>query len=146
MGNCADGRGRVEGDRRSGAELADASEGAVEVTARLSVDDQQPAACLDVPRRQLVGVLHHEVGLEQDGGVGPAGGDDIRSEGEVGHEAAVHHVPLDAVDTGRLEGRDLLTQAGEVGGQDGRRDLDGPVGSKELGHREPSSHASTVVP
>ena len=34
---------------------------------------------------------------------GAAGLDDVGPEGEVGHEAPVHHVPLDAVDAGRLE-------------------------------------------
>ena len=49
--------------------------------------------------------------------VRPAGGDDVGPEGEVGHEHAVHHVPLDAVDAGLLQGDALLAEPGEVGGE-----------------------------
>ena len=69
----------------------------------------------------------------------PAGGDHVGPEGEVRHEAAVHHVPLDAVDAGRLEGGDLLAQPGEVGREHRRRDLDA-VGRCRGGR--PSVHPS----
>ena len=96
----------------------------------LGVHDQQLAAGVDVARRQLVGLLHHEVGLEGHGGVGAARRDHVGPEGEVGHELPVHHVPLDAVDAGLLERGHLLAEPGEVGGQHGRGDLDGAVGSR----------------
>ena len=51
-------------------------------------------------------------------------GDDVGAEREVGDELTVHHVPLDEVDTGLLEGDDLVAEAGEVGGQHRRDDLD----------------------
>ena len=57
-----------------------------------------------------------------------AGGDDVGPEGEVGHELAVHDVPLDAVDAGLLERAELVAQLGEVGGEHGRGDLDGAGG------------------
>ena len=109
-------RGGVDGDRGSGAELADVAQGAVQVAAGLGVDDEHLAPGVDVARRQLVGLLHHEVGLEHDGGVRPARGDDIGPEGEVRHEAPVHHVPLDPVDACLLEGRHLRAQPREVSG------------------------------
>ena len=64
-----------------------------------------------------------------------AGGDDVRSHGEVGDELAVHDVPLDPVAAGRLQRGDLVTETGEVRGEHRRGDLDtrcrrfGTVGS-----------------
>ena len=63
---------------------------------------------------------------------GAGGGDDVGPEREVGHELAVHDVPLDEVDAGLLQGGDLLAEPGEVGGQHGRGDLD------RAGHRGPT--------
>src|SRR3954468_9672464 len=93
--------------------------------ARFGVDDDDFTARLDVAVHQLVGLLHHEVGLERHADVGATGGDDVGAEGEVGHEAPVHHVPLDAVDAGGLEGGDPLAELWEVGGQHAGGDLDG---------------------
>ena len=36
---------------------------------------------------------------------------------------AVHHIDMDPVGAGRLDGLDFRAQPGKVGGQDGRRDL-----------------------
>ena len=116
-------------DAGGGAELADHAERAVEVGARLGVDDQPPAARLDVARRHHFGGQHHQVGLERDGDEVARRGDDVGAERQVGDELAVHHVPLDEVDAGLLQGDDLLTEAGEVGRQHRRGDLD------RTGHR-----------
>ena len=97
----------------------------VQVPAGLGVHDEALAAGLDVEVGQPVGLLDHQVGLERHRRRGAGSdGDDVGAEGEVGHEAAVHHVPLDAVDAGLLEGDALLAEAGEVGGQHRGRDLD----------------------
>ena len=56
--------------------------------------------------------------------VRPACSDDVRAEGEVGHELAVHDVPLDEVDAGLLERDALLAEACEVRGEHRRRDAD----------------------
>jgi hypothetical protein len=45
------------------------------------------------------------------------GGDDVRAEGQVRDEPAVHHVPLDAVDPGLLQLLDLPSEGGEISGQ-----------------------------
>ena len=58
------------------------------------------------------------MGLERHLGVLAARSDDVRAEGQVRHEASVHHVPLDAVDAGRFEGRHLVAEPCEVGRQD----------------------------
>ena len=107
-----------------GAELADHAERAVEVRARLGVDDQPPAPGLDVARRHHLGREHHQVGLERHGDEVAGGGDDVGAERQVGHELAVHDVPLDEVDAGLLQRGDLLAEAGEVGREHGRGDLD----------------------
>ena len=116
---------RVERNAGTRAELGDVPERAVEVAGRLGVDDQPPAPGLDVAPRHRLGREHHEMGLERHGGVFTCGGDDVRSERQVGDELAVHHVPLDEIDAGLLEAGDLLAEPREVGRQHGGRDLDG---------------------
>ena len=51
--------------------------------------------------------------------------DDLRAEGEVGNEAAVHHVDVNPVGAACLEPRDLVGEMREVGAQDRRRDAAG---------------------
>jgi hypothetical protein len=114
----------VEGDARTGVQVADGAQGAVQVRARFGVDDDELAAGLHVLVHQLLGLEDHQMGLEHDRGVLAGGGDDIGAEGQVRHEPPVHHVPLDAVDAGFLEGRYLVTQAGEIGRKDRRDDLE----------------------
>ncbi len=59
------GRGRrIQCDRRVGAQVVDVGERAVEVRARLGVDDQAGAAGVDVLLGHHVGRVHHEVRLE----------------------------------------------------------------------------------
>ena len=48
-----------------------------------------------------------------------------RADGDVGHETAVHHVDMDPIGPGRVDGADLLAQAREIGRQDRGRDEDG---------------------
>jgi 23S rRNA (uracil1939-C5)-methyltransferase len=119
-----DGGVGVDRDRRGRVELTDVAERAVQVRAGLLVDDDDAAAGLDVARQQVVGAFDHQVRLERHGDVGPDRGDDVGTEREVRDEVAVHHVPLDAIYAGLLEGDALVAQPGEVGGQDGRRDGD----------------------
>jgi hypothetical protein len=57
-------------------------------------------------------------------GVRAARGDDVGPDGQVRDEDAVHDVPLDPVHAGLLERRHLLAEAGEVGWQHRRHDLD----------------------
>ena len=57
---------------------------------------------------------------------------DHRAEAEVGHVMVVHHVEVDPVGAGRDHVGELLAQAREVGGQDGRGDA---VGGLHAGRR-----------
>ena len=143
------GRGRrVERHRGLGAEIVDAAQGAVQVAAGLGVHDDEAAAGLDPAGEQVVGLLHHEVGLEEQVGAIAAGGDHVGAEGEVRDEPAVHHVPLDAVDAGVGEVRDRVAEPGEVGGQDRRGDLEvrsvpGRADARSV--IRPSSHGGSTV-
>ena len=74
------------------------------------MDDHQLAAGLDVAAEEIVGVADHQMGLEAHRRPGPAGGDHVGPEGQVGDEVPVHHIPLDAVDPGLLEGGDVVTE------------------------------------
>ena len=47
-----------------------------------------------------------------------------RPDGDVGHETAVHHIDMDPVGAGRVDGADLLAQAREIGRQNRGRDDD----------------------
>jgi hypothetical protein len=47
-----------------------------------------------------------------------------RPDRDVGHEPAVHHIHMNPVGTGLIDGADLLPQTREIRGQHGRRDDD----------------------
>ena len=47
---------------------------------------------------------------------------DVGTEGDVGDEMPVHHVEMDPVGAGGVDGADFLTQFGEIRGQDRGRD------------------------
>ena len=55
------------------------------------------------------------MGLESDTAVRARRRDDVRAEGEVGNEHAVHDVPLDPVHARLAQFDHLVTDAGEVG-------------------------------
>ena len=124
VGDGGDGRRRVDRHAGGGAELGDVAERAVQVRARLGVDDQPGAAGFDVARGHHVGGEDHQVGLERQRDTIPHGGDDVGTERQVGDELAVHHVPLDEVDAGLLEGDDLVAEPREVRREHRRGDLD----------------------
>ena len=47
-----------------------------------------------------------------------------RSDGDVGNETAIHHVDMDPVGAGGVDGANLFTQARKIGRQNGGRDYD----------------------
>ena len=96
----------------------------MKVRARLGVHDQALTTGRDVFGGHALGREHHQVGLERQRAVFAGGRDHVGAEGQVRHELAVHHVPLDPVDPGTLEGGHLVTQLGEIGGQHAWGDLD----------------------
>jgi len=123
--DCGRGRRRVEGDRRMSAEFADVAEGAVQMVAGFGMHDQHLATGFDIPVRQLIGLLHHEVGLEGAVGAVTYRRNDIGPKGKVGNESAIHHVELEAVDAGFVEGLDFFAEAAEIGRKHRRDDRNG---------------------
>lgn len=67
----------------------------------------------------------HQMDVERLGGDAAHRLHDRGAERDVGHEMPVHDVDMDPVGAGRIDGADLLTQFGEVGGQDRGGDADG---------------------
>ena len=135
MGNCACRRSWIERQRSVDAEGPNIAERAMQVPARLGMNDESLAPCIDKSRRQFVGRKHHEVGFKRDGCMWTACGDQIGAERQVGYELAVHHIPLDTVGSGRLERRHFLAHAGPVGGQYRRCEENGAkVGDGTSGH------------
>jgi len=51
--------------------------------------------------------------------------DDVGAEGNVGNEMPVHHVEVNPVGAGRIDGADLFAQFGKIRRQNRRRDDEG---------------------
>ena len=66
----------------------------------------------------------HQMHVERLFGVGPKRLHHRRSDGDVGHEMAVHHIDMDEIGARRLDRLDLRAQPGKIGRQDRRRDSD----------------------
>ena len=67
----------------------------------------------------------HQVHVQGLGRDGPQGLHDQGADGDVGHEAAVHHVDVDPVGAGLVDGTDVFAETGEIGREDRRRDHQG---------------------
>ena len=52
---------------------------------------------------------------------------DIRADGDVGHEMAIHHVDMDPVGPGLVDRAHLGAEIGEVGGEDRWRNQQRPA-------------------
>ncbi len=62
----------------------------------------------------------HEVNVQRNRSEPTHGLNEDRSEGEIWDELSVHHVDVEEVCSRAGHARDLVSQAGEIGGQDGR--------------------------
>src|SRR5207344_1536125 len=82
------------------------------------------AARLEDRREHLFGGLDHEVGLERDTHFSADRCDDVGTEGDHGHELAVHHVELHAVAAGLLELDHALGETALVDWEHRRDDRD----------------------
>ena len=99
-------------------------EAALEVAGRLDVDRDPVRAGVQVFRKRPLRVLDHQVDVEgQPRGLAQRP-DDRRADRQVRHEVAVHDVDVDDVGSARFDHRQGVRQAGEVRGQQGRRDTD----------------------
>ncbi len=119
-----EGGARLHRRRAAGALLADLGERALQMRAGLHVHGQHVGARRGEVGQVALGLHDHQVQVEGQAGALADGLQDGKSHGDVGHEAAVHHVDVDLVGAGRLHPGDLLGEDSEVGGEDRRRDLD----------------------
>ena len=115
----------VESNSRSGAHVADVLKRAMQVRACFSVNDEALATSFDVTLRHDIGCVDHEVRFKRLCCVRTNCSNHVGSEGEVGHELAVHHVELNDVDAGFIKCMDFFTKLGEISGQYGGSDLNG---------------------
>src|SRR5262249_30524250 len=65
-------------------------------------------------------IYDHEVNLKRQARDGPEPMHDHRPHAQVWDEVAVHHIDVDSSGAAQFALMDLLTQAGEIGGKDGR--------------------------
>ena len=115
-------RGRFELRDKPRPVLVDARDEAVRVGGRLVVERHHVGAGVEVLLDLLVGVAHHEVDVHGEVRGGLHGAQHVRAEADVGHEVAVHDVKVDEVGGGDVG--HVGPEAGEVGGEHRRRDLD----------------------
>jgi hypothetical protein len=55
-------------------------------------------------------------------GVRPQRLHDHRADGDIRHEMAIHHIDMDVIGAGGIDGTDFRAQAGEIGRQNRWRD------------------------
>ena len=70
----------------------------------------------------LLGLHHHQVHVHRQRGGPPDRLDHQGPDGDVGHEAAVHHVHVHVVRSGELDGLHLVVKPAEVSRENRRRD------------------------
>ena len=85
------------------------------MAAGLDVDVDDVAACVAEGLELAVGLLNHEVDIHGDiDGLADRGHEE-GSQGDYGHEAAVHHVEVDVVGAAGSRFGDLLGEPADVG-------------------------------
>ena len=84
---------------------------------------------------KLVKLFDHQMGFERPVGAVAHRRNDVGPKGEIGHETAIHHIELEAIDASFVQGNDFVAKAAEVCRQD-RRDN---------GKRAMRAHVQTVV-
>ena len=90
--------------------------------AELDVHDAAVGPGVGELLEQDLGVVDHEVAVEEEVGALAQRLHDRRADGEVGHEVTVHHVDVEEVGD-PADPVDLGPEIGEVGGEDRGREL-----------------------
>ena len=101
------------------AEILDLGEVAVQVGASLNLYGNDVGAGLGEVGDVLLRLNDHQMHVQGLLGHRTQRFNDQRTDGDVGHEAAVHHVHVNPVSTGLVHRLDLFAEAGEVGREDG---------------------------
>ena len=123
---------RVESDSGALAERPDRLEGAVEMRPGFRMDGDDVRPRLSEGLEERIGRRNHQMDVERLGAVRPQRLHHGRADGEVGHEMAVHHIDMDPVGAGFVDGAHLLAEPGEIGREDGGGDADGLLHARTL--------------
>ena len=94
---------------------------------RLGLDEQMIGAGLGEVREIALRLDDHQMHIERLLRGASHRLDNHRSDRDVRHEAAVHHVDMDPVGSRRIDGANLLGEPPEIRRQDRRRDNDRPA-------------------
>ena len=76
----------------------------------------------------LLGLNNHQVHIQRLAGHRPQGLHDHRSNGDVGHKAAIHHIDVNPVSAGLVNRPHVLSKLGKVRGKDRRGNNQGFLG------------------
>ena len=113
---------RVENHAGLLAQCSDGLERPMQVRACFRMDADDVCACLGEGLEVGIDRGDHQMHVEHLPGVGAQGFDHVWTDGDVRHEMAVHHVDVDPVGAGGVDGADLLAELGEVRGENGGGD------------------------
>lgn len=127
MLDAADRRAGVHRDAGFLAERTDRLQRTVKMRAGFDMHGDDVGACLGEGFEIGIARRDHEMDVERLLGDGPQRLHDVGADGDVRHEMPVHHVDMDPVGAGRLDGADLFAEAREVRRQDGGRDQERAV-------------------
>ena len=122
---------RVQRHAGLAAKLADPGQRAVQMRAGLGMDSDDLGTGVGIGIQQRIRIGHHQVRIEQLVGNRAKRLDHRRAKGQVRHKMAVHHIEMDPVCAGAVDGRHLVGQSGEIRCKDGRGD-DDAVGQVSL--------------
>ena len=75
----------------------------VQVPGRLGVNDHDLTARFDPPLQHRIGIVDHQMRFDVHRDVLAIGSNNAWAEGDVGHEPAIHHIPLDPVNSRLLQ-------------------------------------------
>ena len=82
----------------------------MQVCACFGVHDEALTTGFYVTLGHDIGCEHHEVCFKRNFGERTSAGDDVGTKCEVGNKLTIHHVPLNEVDAGFIEGNNCFAQ------------------------------------
>ena len=82
----------------------------MQMCAGFDMHDQSLATSLDITLGHHIGCEHHEVCFKRNLGERTRAGNDIGTKREVGNKLSIHHIPLNEIDAGFIEGNHCFTQ------------------------------------
>ena len=120
------------GNRRAGiehdpgllVELFNLLNGAVQMRAGFLMDQDDIRAGADEIGQIALRLNNHQVDIERQAGALAGGLDHQRTNGDIGHKTAIHHINVDTVRAGLLDLGNLLAEAPKVGRENRGENLD----------------------